>query len=453
VQKALWEGAVKLTCTFSAHAAICFSTLGVLAPKGAVSSEPQRYGYLVQPWLVWSNVTMDVLIAASYVVIVVCLFWVLGKLRRLPEIQSFLWVFIAFGVFIGACASTRVMDVVTLRWPLYWLSVSLNVVCAASSVTTAILFTKGVPEVTRGVHQLLLKLATTQQAYESGEVEREQAQAHFQNSQACRALQAEELQHSREQLEIANRELEAFSYSVSHDLRTPLRHIAGFTRILANDFGAEMSGEAPEHLQRIEDGAHRMGQLLDALLNMAVLRRRPLKVSHTELNPLIAEVITVLAPECEGREVEWRISELPALECDPILMSQVFQNLLSNALKYSSGRKPAVIEVDTIQQPGKPVIVLVRDNGAGFDMRYAGKLFGMFQRLHTESEFSGIGVGLATVHRIIQKHGGSIWAESKPDHGATFYFSLQLAEADDVTKTARAFPVTWPNGLPKTLLK
>jgi PAS domain S-box-containing protein len=249
-----------------------------------------------------------------------------------------------------------------------------------------------------------------------------------------------------EQLEAANRELEAFSYSVSHDLRTPLRHIAGFSRILVNDFGPEMTGEAREHLQRIQDAVHRMGMLLDALLSMAVLRRQALRLSRTELNPLITEVISVLAPESAGREVEWRINPLPALECDPVLMSQVFQNLLSNALKYSSGRSPAVIEVDSIQQAGKPVIVLVRDNGVGFDMRYARKLFGMFQRLHTESEFAGTGVGLATVHRIIQKHEGLLWAEAELDHGATFYFSLQGAEQGEATAKATAFPLTWPNG-------
>jgi hypothetical protein len=581
-------------------AALGLPALGVLACKGAFSSLfsishlPQRYGYLAQPWLIWSNVTMDVLIAASYVVIFGCLFWVSGKLRRFPELHAFLWGFAAFGLFIGACAFTRVVEVVTLWWPLYRLSVAFKVFCAASSVVTAILFAKAVPELTRGIHQLLITLSATQKAYASGVVEREQAQAQFRSSQA---LQAEQLQLSREaledqslmlqsvldsmaeglvaaneqgkfilwnpaaerligpgsadlradqwsahygvyfsdkvtpippgqtpleramrgemvhseiflrnpqrerevwleinssplrgkdgalhggvaafrdvtqrkaheleiqtlnndledkigkrteQLEAANRELEAFSYSVSHDLRTPLRHIAGFARILVNDFGAEMTDEAREHLQRIEDAVLRMGRLVDALLSMAVLRRKALRLSHTELIPLVAEVISVLAPECEGREVEWRIGRLPALACDPVLMSQVFQNLLSNALKYSAGRSPAVIEVDTIQQPGKPVIVLVRDNGAGFDMRYARKLFGMFQRLHTESEFAGTGVGLATVHRIIQKHGGRIWAEAEPDRGATFYFSLQVAEAGEVTAKATAFPVTWPNGL------
>jgi light-regulated signal transduction histidine kinase (bacteriophytochrome) len=248
-----------------------------------------------------------------------------------------------------------------------------------------------------------------------------------------------------EQLEAANRELEAFSYSVSHDLRTPLRHIAGFSRILRNEFGAELAGEAREHLQRIEDAVRRMGLLVDALHSMAVLRRQSLRLHHCELNPIVREVISVLEPECEGRNVEWRVGQLPALDCDPVLMGQVFQNLLSNALKYSRGRSRAVIEVDSIQEPGKPVILLVRDNGAGFDMKYAQKLFGMFQRMHTESEFEGTGVGLATVHRIIQKHGGTIWAEAEVDQGATFYFALQSAEQPELTPKVIDFSMAWPN--------
>ena len=230
------------------------------------------------------------------------------------------------------------------------------------------------------------------------------------------------------ELEATNHELEAFSYSVSHDLRAPLRHIAGFSRILVSDFGPVMAVEARGHLQRIEDAVHRMGLLVDALLKMATLRRRSLRLSHSELNPIVDEVVSVLQPECAGRDVEWHIAKLPALDCDPILMTQVFQNLLGNALKYSRGRANAVIEIDSIQQPGKPPVIFVRDNGVGFNMKYAEKLFGVFQRFHTESEFEGSGVGLATVHRIIQKHGGMIWAESEPDHGATFYFALQTTE-------------------------
>jgi PAS domain S-box-containing protein len=238
----------------------------------------------------------------------------------------------------------------------------------------------------------------------------------------------EKIAKRTEELEATNHELEAFSYSVSHDLRTPLRHIAGFARILVNDFGPAMAVEARGHLQRIENAVSRMGLLIDALLKMAVLRRQSLRLCHSELNPIVDDVISMLKLECDGRDVEWRIAKLPALDCDPILMAQVFQNLLGNALKYSRGLAKAVIEVNSIQRPDKPAIIYVRDNGAGFNMKYAERLFGVFQRFHTDSEFEGSGVGLATVHRIIQKHGGMIWAESEPDHGATFYFALQTTE-------------------------
>jgi PAS domain S-box-containing protein len=226
------------------------------------------------------------------------------------------------------------------------------------------------------------------------------------------------------QLEIANHELEAFSYSVSHDLRAPLRHIGGFSRILMNDFGSVMAPEAKDHLQRINDAVIRMGMLVDGLLSLAKLGRQPLKLRPTDLNAIVAETISVLQPEWEGREVEWRIAQLPELECDGVLIGQVFQNLLGNALKYSRGRSKAVIEVDSVQQAGEPTVIFVRDNGAGFNMQYAEKLFGVFQRMHTEEEFEGTGVGLATVQRIVQKHGGSVWAEAETDHGATFYFTL-----------------------------
>jgi PAS domain S-box-containing protein len=243
------------------------------------------------------------------------------------------------------------------------------------------------------------------------------------------------------QLETANHELEAFSYSVSHDLRAPLRHIGGFSRILMSDFGSGMAPEAKGHLQRIDDAVIRMGMLVDGLLGLAKLGRRPLKLHPTELNVIVAGAISVLQPECEGREVEWRIAQLPTLECDGVLMGQVFQNLLSNALKYSRGRSKAVIEVDSVQQAGEPSVVFVRDNGAGFNMQYAEKLFGVFQRMHTDAEFEGTGVGLATVQRIVQKHGGRIWAEAETDHGATFYFTLG---GNVETKTAARLTATAP---------
>lgn len=225
-------------------------------------------------------------------------------------------------------------------------------------------------------------------------------------------------------LQAAHRELETFTYSVSHDLRAPLRHIAGFSDILIRDFGPGMAVEARDLLQLIADAVVRMGLLVDGLLRLSKLGRQALKLVHTDLNVIVDEVIAVLQPECEGRVVEWRVARLPALECDRILIAQVFQNLLSNALKYSRGRKSAIIEIGSTQEPGKPPVIFVRDNGAGFDMKFADGLFGVFQRMHGESEFEGTGIGLALAKRIISRHGGQIWAEAAVDVGATFYFTL-----------------------------
>jgi PAS domain S-box-containing protein len=240
------------------------------------------------------------------------------------------------------------------------------------------------------------------------------------------------------QLKAANQELEAFTYSVSHDLRAPLRHVGGFSRILIEDFGPGMAPEAKSHLQRIENAVICMGMLVDGMLSLARLGRQSLKLRHTDLNAVVDQVISVLQPEYEGRNVEWRIARLPALECDQILIGQVFQNLLGNALKYSRGRTSAVIEIGSIQQPGEPAVIFVRDNGAGFNMKYAEKLFGVFQRMHTESEFEGTGVGLATVQRIIQKHGGRVWAEAEADRGATFYFTVGANEQTGIAQEATA---------------
>jgi PAS domain S-box-containing protein len=225
------------------------------------------------------------------------------------------------------------------------------------------------------------------------------------------------------QLEAANHELEAFTYSVSHDLRAPLRHIGGFSRILIEDFGPEMPAEARSHLQRIQDGAQRMGLLVDELLNLARVGRHALKLQATKLNCIVEEVVSLLQPETEGRAVIWKIAELPSMECDPILAKQIFQNLIANALKFSRTREPAVIEIGHHQENGETVI-FVRDNGVGFNMKYKDKLFGVFQRLHRAEDFEGTGIGLATVQRIVRKHEGRIWADSELDKGATFLFTL-----------------------------
>jgi PAS domain S-box-containing protein len=229
------------------------------------------------------------------------------------------------------------------------------------------------------------------------------------------------------ELEASNKELEAFTYSVSHDLRAPLRHISGFSDILMEDFAPKLDAEVQQYLTRIRDATGRMGQLVDELLNLARVGRQAVEVQITGLASIVEEVITLLKPEYEGREVEWKISQLPFVECDSTLIKQVFQNLISNALKYSRPRTPAIIEIGHTEQEGAPVI-FVRDNGVGFSMKYADKLFGVFQRLHRSEDFEGTGIGLATVQRIIKKHRGRVWAEAELDKGATFYFTLEALE-------------------------
>ena len=233
----------------------------------------------------------------------------------------------------------------------------------------------------------------------------------------------QQVQERTAQLNVANADLEAFSYSVSHDLRAPLRHIAGFSQILSEDYGPKMDPEAQRHLDRILSGVKNMSRLIEDLLKMAQIGRKELVRVTTDLNLLLKDVIADLRPEFEGRQIDWRIGGLSPVECDAGLVKQVFANLISNAIKYSRRREVAVIEAGQVEEDGASVI-FVRDNGAGFDERYADKLFGVFQRLHRAEDFEGTGVGLSTVQRIIRKHGGEIWAKSEVNKGATFFFVL-----------------------------
>jgi light-regulated signal transduction histidine kinase (bacteriophytochrome) len=224
-------------------------------------------------------------------------------------------------------------------------------------------------------------------------------------------------------LESANHELESFSYSVSHDLRAPLRRILGFAGAFMEEFSATLDPQALHYVQRIQDGIQHMNLLINELLNLARTGQRSLRLELTGLNSVVEEIISLLTAETAGRDVEWKIGNLPSLECDPVLVRQIFQNLLSNAIKYSRPRPHAIIEIGHTQENDRPVI-FVRDNGVGFNMQYADKLFGVFQRLHRDEDFEGTGVGLATVYRLVQKHGGRIWAEAELGRGATFYFTL-----------------------------
>jgi PAS domain S-box-containing protein len=228
-------------------------------------------------------------------------------------------------------------------------------------------------------------------------------------------------------LATANADLEMFSSSVAHDLRSPIRQISGFAKILSQDYGQQLPAEANKHLDKIAHGAKQMGCLVDDLLHLAQIGRQALAVQPTALSSIVAAAVEALLPECSDRRVEWRLGKLRTVACDRGLMKQVFVNLLSNALKYSRPRDPAVIEVGQTTLNGERVI-FVRDNGVGFDMQYADKLFGVFQRLHRASEFEGTGIGLATAERIIRKHGGRMWAEALQGRGATFFFTIVPVE-------------------------
>ncbi|HLY99808.1 MAG TPA: PAS domain S-box protein [Candidatus Angelobacter sp.] len=230
--------------------------------------------------------------------------------------------------------------------------------------------------------------------------------------------------HSRVlDLEARNRELESFSYSISHDVRAPLRHIAGFSDLLAEECEKQISPTGHEYLGRIQNAVARTQRLIEDLLRFSRLGEQGLNQQRTKLNEVTEQVVASLQSEITGRAISWEISTLPEIKCDTALVTQVFWNLISNAIKFTSTRSPAVISIGQCEENGDQVL-FVRDNGVGFDMRYASRLFAPFQRLHGQDEFEGTGVGLAIAERIIHKHGGCIWARAVPDQGATFFFRL-----------------------------
>jgi signal transduction histidine kinase len=245
-----------------------------------------------------------------------------------------------------------------------------------------------------------------------------------------------EVSEQSRQLEVANRELEAFSYTISHDLRAPLRAINGFTSILFEEYAEALPAEATGYLKRVKDNGDYMGQLVDDLLAFSRLGRQALRTQRVNTRAIVDRALSVLSPSIDARLDELIIGELPECDADPNLLEQVFINLLSNALKYSKNKPSRRIEVGADAGQDGSTIYFVRDNGAGFDMQYADKLFGVFQRLHRSQDYEGTGVGLAIVHRIVERHGGRIWADAKVDQGATFYFTLKGAEAWQIPTAA-----------------
>lgn len=276
-----------------------------------------------------------------------------------------------------------------------------------------------VPEILKAKIEVFLNLATVRRNLEHEVERRRAAEKELENAAANLRSRAAEL-------EVANQELEAFAYSASHDLRTPLRHIIGFVHLLQEE--AEAKEDLTHFLDKIAQSTVKMNGLLDDLIAFGKVSREQMSTASVDLEALLEEVIKGLEPEIRNRHIIWRRSRLPVVIGDPAMLRQVLVNILTNALKYTIHSDPAEIEIGHRIEADE-AIFFIRDNGAGFDMQFADKLFKVFQRLHREAEFAGTGIGLANVHRIVQRHGGRVWGEGKVGRGATFHVALRLAGA------------------------
>jgi light-regulated signal transduction histidine kinase (bacteriophytochrome) len=264
------------------------------------------------------------------------------------------------------------------------------------------------------------------------ELELRQAVDELEREVAERRALNEELAKRSDELQAINKELEAFAYSVSHDLRAPIRHISGFTELLQKNVATVVNDRGQRHMSMILESAKRMGNLIDDLLAFSRIGRAETHKTMVSLQQLVQEAQSELAQETEGRNIDWKVGKLPACYGDRSMLRLVLVNLISNAVKFTRTRPQAEIEIGSTNHKPDQIVMFIKDNGVGFDMKYVNKLFGVFQRLHAPEAFEGTGIGLATVQRIVHRHGGTAWAEAALDKGATFYFSLSKSGEHDL---------------------
>lgn len=366
---------------------------------------PHGYCFSWQRDLLLLHVLSDTLIALSYFTIPITL-WVFVRKRADLGFRS---AFVMFGVFIMACGVTHVMDVWTLWNPDFWLDGWIRAFTALVSLATAILLWRLIP------------LALALPSPDSLRRANEELRAEIERRQQSEA----QLQAMNERMRLQIEELEAVSYAIAHDVRGPLRHIDGFARVLGDRLGViDTEPASLSYLQRIRASVRHLSDIVEGLLAFSRASRAEMHLERCDTRALVDDVLEELAPDLDGRELDISIGELPRIRADRALMFQVFYNLIANAVKYTRGRNPARIRIECERDNDGQYTFQVRDNGAGFDMKYAGKLFGVFQRLHHAAEFEGTGIGLANVKRIVDRHGGRIWAEAVPGQGASFHFTL-----------------------------
>ncbi len=370
---------------------------------------PHGMCYEWDPHVIWLHVIADGIIAFSYYTIPITLLYFVRKRKDM----AFDWMLVCFAIFIVACGTTHVMEIINIWHPTYWLSGVIKAITAFASIVTAILLIRLVPEA--------LKIPSPEQLRASNTALQKEI-AEKTDALGRVALLNRELIDRTSNLAASNKELETFSYSVSHDLRAPLRHISFYIPLLIEE-APDLGETASLYAKKIARSAAHMSQLIDSLLAFSQMGKAALRREPVNTKELVEQVREELAPDMDGREITWKIGALPEVIGDRNLLRQAWLNLLSNAIKYTRGRQPALITVEGKETP-EACEFLVQDNGAGFDMKQADKLFGVFQRLHAREEFEGTGIGLANVHRIISRHGGTIRAEGQPGLGATFYFVI-----------------------------
>ena len=347
---------------------------------------PHGHCYLWDGRILWLNVLSDAFIALAYFSIPISL---LIFVRRRKDLE-FSSLYLSFALFIVSCGFTHLCEVLTVWIPVYRLQAAIKCVTAVASMVTAVLLVRVLPR--------LLRFPSPR-----------------------------DLRKANQELQRANQELEAFSYSVSHDLRAPLRAIDGFSKLLVKR-NTSLDPDSARMLGLVRSETQRMNQLIEDLLEFSRVVRKPMNCVEVDMEALA----TAAFQECRAmepdRQVELKMRPLPKVIGEAGMLRQAWVNLISNAIKFSRSREKAVVEISSSQEDGE-VVFSVADNGVGFNMEYAHNLFGVFQRLHTQQEFEGTGVGLALVQRIVQRHGGRIWAQAELEKGATFRFSLPLAEA------------------------